>query len=43
LDQISCGKRNNMYMVCGGSSDMIFAYTKELTRLARDRYQLMAE
>jgi hypothetical protein len=27
LDQISCGKRNNMYMVCGGSSDMIFAYT----------------
>jgi hypothetical protein len=28
LDQISCGKRNNMYMVCGGSSDMIFAYNR---------------
>jgi hypothetical protein len=27
LDQISCGKRNNMYMVCGGLSDLIFAYT----------------
>jgi hypothetical protein len=27
LDQISCDKRNNMCMVCGGSSDMIFAYT----------------
>jgi hypothetical protein len=32
-----------MYMVCGGLSDMIFAYTEELTRLARDCYQLMAE